>query len=139
MAPDIVIDTNVIISALRSQRGASYKLLSLIDTKKYVANISVPLVYEYESKIREQIDWLGQNKIRDYINYICTVSRHQEIYYLWRPQLKDPKDEMVLELAIASGSRFIVTYNKKDFENVRFFGIQVVTAKEFLETIGELK
>ncbi len=139
MQPNIVIDTNVIISSLRSQKGASYKLLSLIDKKKYIMHTSVPLVYEYESSIREHIYWLDQKKASDYINYLCKVSRHQNIYYLWRPQLKDPKDEMVLELAIASESEFIITYNKRDFKTVDHFGIKIVTAKEFLERIGELK
>jgi len=72
-------------------------LLSLIDKKKYIMHTSVPLVYEYESSIREHIYWLDPKKASDYINYLCKVSRHQNIYYLWRPQLKDPKDEMVLD------------------------------------------
>ena len=61
-----------------------------------------------------------------------------EIYFLWRPYLPDPQDDMVLELAVNAGCKYIVTYNKRDFRGAETFGIEVVTAKEFLEKIGVL-
>lgn len=61
-----------------------------------------------------------------------------EIYFLWRPYLPDPQDDMVLELAVNAGCKYIVTYNKRDFRGTETFGIEVVTAKEFLEKIGAL-
>jgi putative PIN family toxin of toxin-antitoxin system len=137
----IVIDTNVFVAALRSQRGASYRLLQLIDSGQFEANISVPQILEYEDVAKRLIDEnspLTERDVDDIIDYICQVSNRQTVYYLWRPFLKDPKDDMLLELAIAAGCQFIVTYNKSDFEGVERFGIRLVTAREFLVEIGEV-
>ncbi|MBF0231380.1 MAG: PIN domain-containing protein [Desulfamplus sp.] len=66
------------------------------------------------------------------------ASYKREIFYLWRPILKDPNDDMVLELAVESESDYILTYNKKDFLQSISFGIERLTPKEFLEILGEL-
>jgi putative PIN family toxin of toxin-antitoxin system len=136
----IVIDTNVFISALRSSRGASHKLLLLFGSDKFEINISVPLILEYEDVAKRQRDHivLTENEIDDIIDYICTLSNHRNVYYLWRPFLKDSKDDMVLELAVASSCDFIVTYNKRDFQGAEQFRLQVLNPKEFLQLIGEL-
>jgi putative PIN family toxin of toxin-antitoxin system len=139
--PQIVVDTNVFVAALRSSRGASHRLLRLIDRGKFEINISVPLVLEYEDagkRVAEEVG-LGDEDIEDIVDYICKVANHHKVYYLWRPFLRDPKDDMVLELAVSGGCEVIVTYNVKDFEGVEAFGLKVMTAKEFLEQIGELK
>lgn len=139
--PQIVVDTNVIVAALRSRRGASHRLLRLIDRGKFEINISVPLVLEYEDagkRIAKEVV-LRDEDIEDLVDYICKVANHHKVYYLWRPFLRDPKDDMVLELAVSGGCEIIVTYNVKDFEGVEAFGLKVMTAKEFLEQIGELK
>ena len=139
--PQIVIDTNVVVSAFRSQRGASYKLLMEIGSDKFDVNISVPLVLEYEDAAKRLIGKIGLTKrdIEDVLDYICSEAKRWKIFYLWRPYLKDPKDDMVLELAVTSKSDFIVTYNKHDFQNIRTFGLQVVTPKEILKLIGVIK
>jgi putative PIN family toxin of toxin-antitoxin system len=138
--PQIIIDTNVFISALRSRRGASYKLLTLIDAGRFEVNISVPLILEYEQIVHNHISEISLTKedVGDILEYICKVSNQRKVFYLWRPILKDPKDDMVLELAVTAGCDFIVTYNKRDFEGAARFGLQIVTPKEFLEQIGEL-
>ena len=56
---------------------------------------------------------------------------------MWRPYLKDRKDDMFLELAVESESDYIITYNKRDFEGIEKFGIRIITPKEFLKVIGE--
>lgn len=141
--PQIVIDTNVFIAALRSRQGAAYKLLALIDSEKFETNVSVPLILEYEDAAKRLIGTpsvaLTAHDIDNVLDYICAIANHQAIFYLWRPFLKDPKDDMILELAVTSASAFIVTYNQRDFQGVDQFGIQVVTAKEFLKIIGELR
>jgi putative PIN family toxin of toxin-antitoxin system len=139
--PQIVIDTNVFVSALRSSRGASHRLLRLIDSGEFEINISVPLVLEYEDAGKRMVDeiTLREEDIDDVIDYICKVANHHKVYYLWRPSLRDPKDDMILELALSGGCEIIVTYNVNDFDGVEEFGLQVMTAKEFLEHIGELK
>ncbi len=66
------------------------------------------------------------------------MASHDEVYYLWRPFLKDPKDDMVLELAVSAACETIATYNATDFEGVEQFGLKVMTSREFLREIGEL-
>ena len=113
----------------------------LIDSGKFGANLSVPLALEYED-VGNRI--LGHTKLtpsdfEDILDYICISSNHHEIYFLWRPFLKDPKDDMVLELAVAGNCEYIVTFNQKDFEGVEKFGVKVVEPKVLLRRIGELK
>ena len=134
----IVIDTNVFISALRSQKGASYKLLFETSRRKYEQCISPALIFEYESAAKRQNLKINIEQIDAIIDMICLRSKKCELYFLWRPFLKDPKDDFILELAIESESEFIVTYNIKDFEGVFQFGINVVNPKEFLKIIGEI-
>ncbi len=138
---NIILDTNVIISAQRSQRGASAKLMSLVDTGRFEIHLSVSLTLEYEDVLRRQrnILRLSEENVTDLIDYLCTASHHHRIYFLWRPQLRDPGDELVLELAVAAKAGYIVTYNKKDFIGADKFGIAVVTPKEFLQEIGEIE
>jgi len=140
-ALQIVIDTNVFVSALRSQLGASYKLLWLLDSGKFEINLSVPLVIEYEDAAKRLVGkkaGLKAGDIEDILDYICSVAHRRKVYYLWRPILSDPKDDMVLELAVAAGCEVIVSYNKDDFVDVKQFDIRVMTAQEFLQEIGEL-
>ena len=137
----IVIDTNVLIAALRSPSGASFQIVQLIGRGYFEISLSVPLVLEYESMAKRELDNLvvDAEDVDDLIDYICQVSRHNEIFYTWRPQLRDPDDEMVLELAIGSMSDAIVTFNKRDFAGTEQFGIRLLTPVELLNEIGVLK
>jgi putative PIN family toxin of toxin-antitoxin system len=138
---DIVLDTSVIVTAQRSQRGASAKLMSMIGTGRFEIHLSVPLALEYEDVLHRQSSSLGLTRedVTDLVDALCALSQHHEIYYLWRPLLRDVKDELILELAVAARCSHIVTYNRRDFVGVEQFGIRVVTPKEFLQEIGELK
>jgi putative PIN family toxin of toxin-antitoxin system len=139
---NIVIDTNVIISSLQSNLGASHLLMSLIGRDKFNFNISVPVILEYEEVCLRKMDLLGLTEvdIKKLIDYYCSVGISKKIFFLWRPFLRDFHDDMMLELAFASGCDSIITYNIKDFANVeKVFGIKIVTPKQFLFEIGELK
>lgn len=70
------------------------------------------------------------------LDYLCHVSHRQPIRFLWRPTLRDPRDELVLELAVAAGCRYLVTFNTKDFEGTDRFGIEVIRPAEFLMKMG---
>jgi putative PIN family toxin of toxin-antitoxin system len=138
--PRVVLDTNVLVAASRSKRGASAKLLSLVGTSRFEVCLSVPLVLEYESVILRQIEpdsyeWQAR---MDILDYLCMVARRQKIFFLWRPSLRDPKDEMVLETAVAGGCSAIISYNKRDFVGAEQFNVTINTPQEFLEVIGEL-
>jgi len=134
----VVLDTNVFISALRSRNGASFRVLSLVGSGSFQISLSVPLVLEYESVAKQMSRLIGltHSDIDDVIDYVCHVAKHQDIFYLWRPFLRDPMDDMVLELAVASSSDFIVTHNIRDFAGIDQFGIQAITPQQFLKKIG---
>jgi putative PIN family toxin of toxin-antitoxin system len=141
MIPRIVLDTNVLVAALRSRSGATFKLLSLIDSGKFISCVSVPLVLEYEAATKKQAKTIGlaHSDLDDIIDYICLVAKHFKVYYLWRPILKDPKDDMVLELAVSCRADSIVTYNRGDFKGAERFGIRIISPRDFLKQIGELQ
>ena len=134
----IVIDTNVLFTALRSNRGASYKLISMIPSKKFSIAISVPLIIEYEAVLKrgKLPPNITEKDITDFIDFICQVGEEQDIFFLWRPFLPDPFDDLVLEVAVAGDCDAIITYNKKHFNKVNKFGLRVLTPKELLTEIG---
>jgi len=140
MNASIVIDTCVFISALRSKNGASFKLLSLIDSSKFKYNLSVPLVLEYEAVAKRMSRAIGltHQDIDDVIDYMCAIGKHRKVHFLWRPNLKDPSDDFVLELAVESESKYIVTHNIRDFSGAKKFNVNVITPQELLRIIGEL-
>lgn len=135
----IVIDTNVIVSALKSRNGFSFKLLSIIDDSRFSVFISVPLILEHEDVIKRSKSQIKLNftEISNILDYICLIGKKRKIFYLWRPFLKDPKDDMILELAVESECDYIITFNKKDFKNIEKFNLKVLTPKELLKKIGE--
>lgn len=134
MLPQIILDTNVLVTAFKSSLGSSYRLLSLVDAGTFQLNISTPLVAEYEEVLRREV--LNINAA-DVIDYLCAIANRHRIFYLWRPVLKDPEDDFILELAVKCNA-IIVTWNTKDFKKADRFGISVMTPKEFLQQLGEL-
>jgi putative PIN family toxin of toxin-antitoxin system len=138
MRPGIVMDTNVLIAGLRSKRGASHQLLRLVGTGVFDLNLSVPLVLEYEAVGKRQAPELGLNlgEIDAVVDYLCSVGEHREIFFLWRPMLRDSGDDFVLELAVECSADYLVTFNKRDFVEASQFGLKVVSPREFLEELG---
>lgn len=138
--PRIVIDTSVLISALLSQRGAAYRLLMLSDSGLFETNLSVPLVAEYEAVAKRMLDQMSLTltDLDDILDYLCSVGQQRKIFFLWRPFLPDPGDDMVLEIAVAAQAEYIVTFNQKHFAGCEQFGIVLLTPREFLVQIGEL-
>jgi len=139
--PDIVLDTNIIYSALRSKQGASFKLLSLVGIGKFEIHDSVALVLEYEDVLQRHPEAFGlsQEEVSTFIDSLCAMAHHHKIYFLWRPSLSDPNDELLLELAVTAQCDYIVTHNISDFTGSEKFGIRAITPKEFLQIIGEVK
>jgi putative PIN family toxin of toxin-antitoxin system len=138
----VVLDTNVVVSALRSRAGASFKLLSLVGkSDSFEVCLSVPLLFEYEAVLKRQSRPIGLTlaDIDVVLDYLCAVAHLHEVFYLWRPTLPDPKDDFVLELAAGAGCKSIITFNRRDFEGSAAFGVGVESPREFLSRIGELK
>ena len=81
---------------------------------------------------------MTQDDVTDVVDALCALAKHQKIYFLWRPYLRDRNDEMVLELAVAARCDYIVTYNQRDFSGADKFGIRVINSRTFLQEIGEI-
>lgn len=137
MRPSIVLDTSVLIAGLRSAQGASHQLLRRLGGADFKVSVSVPLVLEYEAVAKRQARELGLTfaDVDDVIDYICSVADHHTIFYLWRPFLPDPTDDLVLELAVEAGAGYIVTHNLRDFTGVSRFGISAISPGEFLRLL----
>ena len=139
----IVIDTNVLLSALFSNRGKSFRLIELLGTKaiegKKYNIVSVPLALEFEEvllrpKNREKYDYFTHEEIRLIISDIVTISHRTKLHFLWRPFLKDSFDDKVLETAVNGQAKAIITYNTKDFAGVKkYFDIDILTPAELFE------
>lgn len=123
-----VVDTNVLVAAFISRDGASFELLRRVGAEAGVTPcVSVPLVLEYEAVLRRKFG-VEDARIEPVLDYLCQVGERREIYFLWRPFLRDPGDEMVLEVAVGAGASVIVTHNVRDFEGVEEgFGIRIAT------------
>lgn len=134
----VVVDTSVLVAAPRSKRGASYRLLTLVGKAGFEINVSVPLVLEYEDAAKRPAPEAGLSNadIDDILDYLCSVANRHAVHFLWRPVLKDPGDDHVLELAVRAECSTIVTHNTRDFSGSEDFGVEVLTPGEFLRRIG---
>jgi predicted nucleic acid-binding protein len=129
-----VLDTNVLVSATRSRYGASFEILSRVGSEAFDIAVSVPLVLEYEDALMRTLPAtsLSESDVRDIIDYLCSVAVRQEIFFLWRPFLKDPGDDLVLEAAVAADCDSIVTYNLRDFAGIGRFDLRALSPGDFL-------
>lgn len=99
--------------------------------------MSTTLLFEYEDILvrNKTVLGLSETEIERLLDYFCLQSEHQKVHFLWRPSLPDPKDDHLLELAVASNTKTIVTRNTKDFKGSQEFGIRTLPPKELLEEI----
>ena len=119
MVPRLVIDTNVVLTALRSARGASAALMLHVAEKRVKPLLSVALVLEIESVLcrPEHLAATGLSValVQDFVDELCALSEPVQIHFAWRPMLHDAADEMVLEAAVNGQADALVTFNLKDF------------------------
>jgi predicted nucleic acid-binding protein len=137
-ALQIVLDTNLVYAALHSPYGASYQVLRLLGSDLYAIKLSTPLVLEYEDVAKRNLSALDldDKDVDDLLDYICSMANLHEVFYTWRPTLRDPNAEMVLELAVTADCNAIVTFNKRDFAGCERFGLRLLTPLELLREIG---
>jgi putative PIN family toxin of toxin-antitoxin system len=135
----IVLDTNVVVAGLRSSLGASSRVLALVGTGQFVHAVSVALLFEYESAVvrPETGVRLPRAVVDDVLDYLCSTAERQRIYFLWRPMLPDPSDDLVLEVAAHAQCDRIVTFNVRDFRGSERFGIRALTPAAFLRSLEE--
>lgn len=134
----VVLDTCILVAGLRSRNGASFRVLQLLGEGLFQPVLSVPLVMEYESILRRQSREMGLrfSQIDDVLDFMCKAGEHRQIYFLWRPKLRDPNDDMILELAVESEADAIVTFNQKDFHEAQQFGLLVISPGKLLQLVG---
>jgi len=115
----LVIDTNVFISSLRSADGAGRAVIRRCLQGQYVPCMSLALFAEYRDVMGREALFVKSPLTADerqaLFHAFVSVCRLTEIYYLWRPNLRDEADNHLVELAIAAGADVIVTYNRADF------------------------
>lgn len=136
MKPRIILDTNVLVAGLRSRRGASFQLLAQLTRGRFQVVVTVPLVMEYADVLsRPGMVPLPTAAVEAVLDMICHEAVQQAVHFLWRPQLRDPKDEMVLEAAVNARADYLVTHNIADFSRCHFDGLHIVTPRQFIEIL----
>ncbi len=134
------MDTDAVVAAMRSPSGASAALLLAALDGRLTLLMSVPLVIEYEAICSRPEHWLAagltEQKVGQFLDGLVALAEPVESHFLWRPSLRDPCDEMVLEAAVNGRAKAIVTFNVKDFQAARTkFGLEVLKPSEALRRI----
>jgi predicted nucleic acid-binding protein len=137
----VILDTNVIMAAMRSRTGASHRLLLTTGHPLWQSVVTPALMYEYEEVARRpgNIPGLSPQEITNVLNLIYRESHRQLVWFSWRPLSSDPGDDAILEAAIAGGCDFVVSFNERHLRVAREFGIEVLRPADLLKFIGEIK
>lgn len=134
----IILDTSVLVAAARSRNGASFQLLSMLPSHDFEIALTVTLYTEWQAVLTRP-EHLPPGVTADtalvFLRYLASVAHLQDVHFLWRPFLRDPDDDMVLECAVASGSQFIVTHNVRDFRRATELKVQAIKPAEFLNLL----
>lgn len=134
----IVIDTSVLVAASRSRNGASYQLVSMLPSPHFEIALTIAVYTEWQAVLTRPEHLppgASPEMALGFVRYLASVAHLQDVHFLWRPFLRDPGDDMVLECAVASGSQFIVTHNLKDFRRVEELKVQAITPADFLKRL----
>ncbi|GHT91811.1 PIN domain-containing protein [Betaproteobacteria bacterium] len=133
-----VLDTNILVSAARSRRGASFAVLRALHEGRFTALASVPLLLEYEAVLKrpEHLQPGGRTLAMTdaFLDALCLHVEPVNLYYLWRPQTRDAADEMVLETALNGRADALVSLNTADFAKAAHrFRLPLLTPGEFYQ------
>jgi putative PIN family toxin of toxin-antitoxin system len=126
-----IFDTNVLVSALRSRQGASFVILQAIRRGLVAGSASTAMLLEYADVFKRDSNlrqfWMEPEEVDATLGVLATVLEPVVIDFRWRPQLRDPNDEMVLECAVNAQAKAIVTFNRRDFlPGASRFGVEVL-------------
>jgi putative PIN family toxin of toxin-antitoxin system len=137
----VVLDTNVLVAAFRSARGASRVIVEAALQGRFDLLVSVPLALQYEEVLTRakhlSIFRLSEDDVRRVLGFLFSICEAVEIVYLWRPHLRDPEDEMVLEAAINGRADCLVTFNERDFAAAASLDVQILSPSAFLARMQE--
>ena len=136
----VVLDTDVIVTALRSATGGSNAVLREVAHGRLTPLVTPALFLEYEAVLKrpEQrlVHGLGLREIDRFLSGLAAASEAVEVSFQWRPQLRDANDEMVLEAAVNGRAGALVTHNVRDFaKGAERFGLRVLRPGELLKEL----
>lgn len=137
----IVLDTSVVVAALRTRLGAGNAVLRLVAQRRVVALATAPLFLEYEDVLKrpehQLVHGLTPEAVDQFLAELAALLEPVEVHFQWRPQSRDPNDEMVLEAAINGQADALVTYNIKDFAAAgERFRISVLRPGDLLKKVN---
>jgi predicted nucleic acid-binding protein len=137
----VILDTNVVLAAMRSRTGASHRLLATIGHPRWQSVVTPALMYEYEDVARRPgaTPGLSPHEITNVLDMIYRESHRQFVWFSWRPLSTDPGDDAILEAAIAGRCDYVVSFNEPHLRVAREFGIEVLKPVNLLKLIGEIK
>lgn len=135
-----MLDTDVVVAAMRSPSGASAAILRTAREGAVTLLMTVPLAMEYEAVCRRPehrlAAGLSGRRVDIFLDAVIAMAEPVETHFLWRPQLRDPNDELVLEAAINGRADILTTFNLKEFGIVAArFGVAVLRPREALVRI----
>lgn len=136
----LVLDTAIMVAAIRSDGGASRQLLVAGLKRRFTVLASVPLIFEYEAALGRtehlRASGLSLHEVGVLLDAVAAIAEPVRLAYLWRPALRDPDDDMVLETAVNGSANAIVTFNVRDFTGpAQRFGIEVMRPGEMWERL----
>jgi putative PIN family toxin of toxin-antitoxin system len=133
----VVLDTSVLVAAARSRTGASHALLARLPDSRFQPVISIPVFAEYRAVLLREENLLHRSVVQaeSFFDFLLSVSHLQEIYFLWRPTLQDPDDDLIFELAVAGNASYTATHNLRDFRGMEKWGIEAVSPSNFLKLV----
>lgn len=137
-----ILDTDVIVASLRSRTGASHEIMRRIGLRQITALASVALFVEYEAVLKRPEHLQAANltavQVDRFLDTLAYLFIPATPHFLWRPALKDPNDEMILEAAVNGQAQFIITFNTRHFGNAAArFGIAVLKPGDFLRRVNQ--
>lgn len=136
----MVFDTSVVVAALRTRQGSGNAALRLVAEGRVIALATPPLFLEYEEVLNRAehrlVHGLAPPQLEELLAELAALIEPVDVHFLWRPQARDPNDEMVLEAAINGQADAIITYNVSDFSDVcERFDIAALTPAELLKQV----
>ncbi|WP_031237344.1 putative toxin-antitoxin system toxin component, PIN family [Asticcacaulis sp. AC460] len=136
----VALDTSVLATALRSRTGASFVLLRAVQYEKLKLLATPPLFFEYEDVLKRQsqrqVSGLTLEDVDRFLVELAAVVEPVDVHLSWRPQLRDPDDELVLEAAINGRADALITYNMRDFIGApERFGIRLLSPAQLLQAL----
>jgi len=135
-----VLDTDAVVAAMRSPTGASAAIVRAVRQRQATLLLSVPLAMEYEAVCRRSEHrmeaGLSERQVEIFLDAIIAMAEPVPTHFLWRPQLRDPNDEMVLEAAVNGRAEVLVTFNVRDYGTAASqFGVEVLLPREAIARI----